>query len=138
MHLTEMALQKGQGGSVAEVDGQLRVNLPFQLQQLPDPVSRHEGEVGEALVDRSSGERRPSQVLFNTCCRWCLRYLMVIIFLCVTGESSFLMRVMFPAHWNVSELMKNSGCLTSGKVWSSRGNIQASKATPHLNKTLKC
>lgn len=56
--LTEVALQEGQRGSVAEVDGELRVNLPFELHQLPDPVSGQEGEVGEALVDRSSGERR--------------------------------------------------------------------------------
>lgn len=62
---------------------------------------------------------------------------MVIIFLWVTGESSFLIRLMFPAHWNFSELMKNTGCLTRGKVSSSRGNIQASKATPHLNKMLQ-
>lgn len=132
-----MALQEGQRGFVAEVDGDFRVNLPFQLHHLPDPVSCQEGEVGEALVDRSSGERRQSQTYFNSWCWLCLRYLMVIIFLCATGESSFLMRLMFPAHWNFSELMKKTGCLTRGKVSSSRGNIQASKATPHLNKKLK-
>lgn len=60
MELTEMALQEGERGFVAEVDGELRVNLPFQLHQLPYPVSCQEGEVGEALVDRSSGERRQS------------------------------------------------------------------------------
>lgn len=60
MDLTEMALQEGERGFVAEVDGELGVNLPFQLHQLPDPVSRQEGEVGEALVDRSSGKRRQS------------------------------------------------------------------------------
>lgn len=57
---------------------------------------------------------------------------MVIIFLCMTAESSFLMRLMFPAHWNFSELMKKMGCFTRGKISSSKGNIQASSAMPHL------
>lgn len=60
MGLTEVALQEGQRGSVAEVDGELWVDLPLQLHQLPDPVSRQEGEVGEALMDCSSEERRRS------------------------------------------------------------------------------
>lgn len=59
-------------------------------------------------------------------------HLMVIIFLWITAESSFLMRLMFPAHWNFSELMKKIGCLTLAKISSSKGNIQASSATPHL------
>lgn len=63
---------------------------------------------------------------------------MVIIFRWVTGESSFLMRLMFPAHWNFSELMKKSGCLMPGKVSSSRGNIQASSAMPHLKRQKFC
>lgn len=58
--LTEVALQEGQCGSVAEVDGELGVDLPLQLHQLPDPVSGQEGEVGKALVDCSSEERRRS------------------------------------------------------------------------------
>lgn len=62
-----------------------------------------------------------------------LGYLMVIIFLCMAVESSFLMRLMFPAHWNFSELMKKMGCLTPAKISSSKGNIQASSATPHLD-----
>lgn len=57
---------------------------------------------------------------------------MVIIFLCMTAESSFFMRLMFPAHWNFSELMKKMGCLTRGKISSSKGDIQASSAMPHL------
>lgn len=59
-------------------------------------------------------------------------YLIVIIFLCMLAESSFFMRLMFPAHWNFSELMKKIGCFTRGKISSSKGNIQASSATPHL------
>lgn len=59
-------------------------------------------------------------------------YLMVIIFLCMTAESSFFMRLMFPAHWNFSELMKKIGCFTRGKISSSKGVIQESNATPHL------
>lgn len=57
---------------------------------------------------------------------------MVIIFRWTTAESSFLMRLMFPAHWNFSELMKKMGCFTRAKSSSSRGNIQESSATPHL------
>lgn len=57
---------------------------------------------------------------------------MVIIFLCMLAESSFFMRLMFPAHWNFSELMKKIGCFTRAKISSSKGNIQASNATPHL------
>lgn len=62
-----------------------------------------------------------------------LGYLIVIIFLCMAAESSFLMRLMFPAHWNFSELMKKMGCLTLAKISSPKGNIQASSATPHLD-----
>lgn len=58
--------------------------------------------------------------------------LMVIIFLGIIAESSFLMRMIFPAHWNFSEFMKNMGCFTLGNISSSRGNIQASNAMPHL------
>lgn len=136
--LTQVALQEGERRFVAEVDGDLGVDLSFQLHQLPDPVSCQEGEVGEALVHRPPGEGRkegrPRQTRVTGGGRVRLRYLMVIILRWVTGESSFLMRLMFPAHWNFSELMKKSGCLTPGKVSSSRGNIQASSATPHLNR----
>lgn len=57
-------------------------------------------------------------------------YLMVIIFRCKPVEYSFFMRLMFPAHWNFSELMKKRGCFTW--ISSSKGNIQESSATPHL------
>uniref|UniRef100_A0A0E9XHJ3 Uncharacterized protein n=1 Tax=Anguilla anguilla TaxID=7936 RepID=A0A0E9XHJ3_ANGAN len=43
------------------------------------------------------------------------------------------MRMMLPAHWNFSELMNRIGCFTLGKISSSSGNIQESKAIPHLN-----
>lgn len=56
--LTQVALQEGERRSVAEVDGDLGVDLSFQLHQLPDPVSCQEGEVGEALVHRPPGEGR--------------------------------------------------------------------------------
>lgn len=56
--LTQMALQEGQRRFVAEVDGDLGVDLSFQLHQLPDPVSCQEGEVGEALVHRPPGDGR--------------------------------------------------------------------------------
>lgn len=54
--LTEMALQEGERCSVAEVHGQLGVDLSLQLHQLPDPVARQEGEVWETLVNRASDE----------------------------------------------------------------------------------
>lgn len=54
--LTEMALQEGERCSVAEVHGQLGVDLSLQLHQLPDPVARQEGEVWETLVDRAPDE----------------------------------------------------------------------------------
>lgn len=69
---------------------------------------------------------------------WSIYYLnhitdmMVIIFLGMRAESNFFMRIMFPAHWNFSELMKKMGCFTLGKISSSRGNIHASNAMPHL------
>lgn len=62
----------------------------------------------------------------------CQSYLMVIIFLSVMLESSFFILLMFADHWNFSELMKKIGCLTRGKSSSSKGNIQASSAIPHL------
>lgn len=58
MALTQVALQEGQRCLVGEVDGDFGVNLSFQLHQLSDPVACQEGEVGEALVHRSSGEGR--------------------------------------------------------------------------------
>lgn len=57
-----MALQEGERCFVGEVDGDLGVDLSFQLHQLPDPVSCQEGEVGEALVHRPSGEGRQRQM----------------------------------------------------------------------------
>lgn len=79
-------------------------------------------------------QRKQQQIFYHIdSSEFCpLLYLMVIIFLCMTAESSFFMRLMFPAHWNFSELMKKIGCFTRGKVSSSKGNIQASSAMPHL------
>lgn len=62
--------------------------------------------------------------------------LMVIIFLGKIAESSFFIRMIFPIHWNFSEFIKKIGCFTPGKISSSRGNIQASSATPHLGSNI--
>lgn len=58
--LTEVALQEGKRCFVGKVNGELGVDLPFELQQLPDPVTRQEGEVWETLVDCSSEEEKQS------------------------------------------------------------------------------
>lgn len=58
--LTEVALQEGKRCFVGKVNGELGVDLPFELQQLPDPVTRQEGEVWETLVDCSSEEETQS------------------------------------------------------------------------------
>ncbi len=60
--LTEMLLQKGKCGFVAEIYGELWVDLPLQLHQLTDPVARQEGEVWETLVDCSSDEDMQTNV----------------------------------------------------------------------------
>lgn len=63
---------------------------------------------------------------------FCPSYLIVIIFLGMTAESSFCIMLRFSPDWNVSELMKKIGCFTWGNICLSRGNIQVSRATPHL------
>lgn len=56
--LTQVALQEGQRRPVAKVHGQLRVDLPLQFHQFPDPVAGQEGKVWETLVHGAPDPRK--------------------------------------------------------------------------------
>lgn len=73
----------------------------------------------------------PRRVLAGRCPQP-LTHRMVIIFVWLFLELSLFILAMLSGVWNFSVLMKSTGLGTFGYSAFSRGNIQASRATAHL------